>query len=59
VIVCEGAKQALFNIFFTLLNPQDEVIILAPYWVSYPEIIKCATASRWWSPLKTAPSAPL
>jgi aspartate aminotransferase len=40
VIVCEGAKQALFNIFFTLLNPQDEVIILAPYWVSYPEIIK-------------------
>jgi aspartate aminotransferase len=40
VIVSEGAKQSLFNIFFTLLNPQDEVIIVAPYWVSYPEIIK-------------------
>jgi aspartate aminotransferase len=40
IIVCEGAKQALFNIFFSLLNPQDEVVILAPYWVSYPEIIK-------------------
>jgi aspartate aminotransferase len=40
VIVCEGAKLALFNILFTLLNPQDEVIIVAPYWVSYPEIIK-------------------
>ena len=40
IIVCDGAKQCLFNTFFTLLNPQDEVIILAPYWVSYPEIVK-------------------
>ncbi len=40
IIVCDGAKQCLFNIFFTLINPQDEVIILAPYWVSYPEIVK-------------------
>ncbi|MEW6405244.1 MAG: pyridoxal phosphate-dependent aminotransferase, partial [Chloroflexota bacterium] len=40
VIVTNGAKQSLFNIFYTLLNPQDEVIVLAPYWVSYPEIIK-------------------
>lgn len=40
VIVTVGAKQALFNLFYTLLNPQDEVIILAPYWVSYPEIVK-------------------
>jgi aspartate aminotransferase len=40
VIVCDGAKQCLFNIFYTLLNPQDEVIILAPHWVSYPEIVK-------------------
>lgn len=40
VIVCEGAKQALFNLLFTLVNHQDEVIILAPYWVSYPEIVK-------------------
>jgi aspartate aminotransferase len=40
VIVSSGAKQALYNLFFTLLNPQDEVIILAPYWVSYPEMAK-------------------
>jgi aspartate aminotransferase len=40
VIVTNGAKQSLFNIFFSILNPQDEVILLAPYWVSYPEIIK-------------------
>ena len=40
VIVTNGAKQSLFNIFYSLLNPQDEVIIIAPYWVSYPEIVK-------------------
>ncbi len=40
VIVSSGAKQALFNLLYTLLNPQDEVVILAPYWVSYPEMVK-------------------
>ncbi|MFZ5882722.1 MAG: pyridoxal phosphate-dependent aminotransferase [Chloroflexota bacterium] len=40
VIVTNGAKQSLFNIMYSILNPQDEVIVLAPYWVSYPEIIK-------------------
>ncbi|MGB8647751.1 MAG: pyridoxal phosphate-dependent aminotransferase [Anaerolineae bacterium] len=40
VIVSAGAKQALYNVLYTLLNPQDEVIVLAPYWVSYPEMIK-------------------
>ncbi|MEP7355965.1 MAG: aminotransferase class I/II-fold pyridoxal phosphate-dependent enzyme [Anaerolineales bacterium] len=40
VIVSAGAKQSLFNLLFALLNPQDEVIVLAPYWVSYPEMIK-------------------
>ena len=40
VIVSEGAKQSLFNILYTICNPQDEVIVLAPYWVSYPEIVK-------------------
>jgi aspartate aminotransferase len=40
VIVSGGAKQALYNLLFTILNPQDEVIVLAPYWVSYPEMIK-------------------
>lgn len=45
IIVSEGAKQSLFNILFTLCNPQDEVIVLAPYWVSYPEIIKMVGAT--------------
>jgi aspartate aminotransferase len=40
VMVSGGAKQALFNLLFTLVNPQEEVIVLAPYWVSYPEMIK-------------------
>ncbi|MFH1699262.1 MAG: pyridoxal phosphate-dependent aminotransferase [Candidatus Zixiibacteriota bacterium] len=40
VVVSAGAKQAIYNLMMTLLNPNDEVIMLAPYWVSYPEIIK-------------------
>src|SRR5581483_3553040 len=40
VIVSAGAKQSLFNLLFALVDPQDEVIVLAPYWVSYPEMIK-------------------
>lgn len=40
VIVSDGAKQSLWNLLFTLCNPQDEVIVLAPYWVSYPEMIR-------------------
>ncbi len=40
VIVSVGAKQAIFTLLYTLLNPQDEVIIIAPYWVSYPEMVK-------------------
>jgi aspartate aminotransferase len=40
VIVSDGAKQSIWNILFAILNPQDEVIILAPYWVSYPEMIR-------------------
>jgi aspartate aminotransferase len=40
VIVTSGAKQSIYNTLYTLLNPQDEVIIPAPYWVSYPEMVK-------------------
>ena len=39
VIVSAGAKQSVFNILYSVLNPQDEVVILAPYWVSYPEMV--------------------
>ncbi|MBI5825494.1 MAG: aminotransferase class I/II-fold pyridoxal phosphate-dependent enzyme [Chloroflexi bacterium] len=40
VIITNGAKQSLYNIFYSILNPQDEVIVIAPYWVSYPEMIR-------------------
>lgn len=40
VIITNGAKQSLYNIFYSILNPQDEVIVIAPYWVSYPEMVK-------------------
>jgi aspartate aminotransferase len=40
VIVSAGAKQALYNVLLSLVDPQDEVVILAPYWVSYPELVK-------------------
>jgi aspartate aminotransferase len=44
VIVSDGAKQAIFNILYALCNPQDEVIVLAPYWVSYPAMVKMVQA---------------
>ncbi len=44
VLITNGAKQSLFNILYSVLNPQDEVIILAPYWVSYPEMVKMCSA---------------
>src|SRR6478609_2204049 len=42
VIVSVGAKHSLFNLFMALLDPGDEVIIPAPCWVSYPEIVSMA-----------------
>jgi len=44
IIVSNGAKQSLFNLFQATLNPGDEVIIPAPYWVTYPELVKYAGA---------------
>ena len=40
VIVSNGAKHSLFNLFQCLINKGDEVIIPAPYWVTYPEQVK-------------------
>jgi len=40
VIASNGAKQSLFNLFQATVNPGDEVIIPAPYWVTYPELVK-------------------
>lgn len=40
IVVSNGAKHSLINAFGAILNPGDEVIIPAPYWVSYPEMVK-------------------
>lgn len=42
IVISNGGKHSLTNIFSAILNPGDEVIILAPYWLSYPEIVKLA-----------------
>jgi aspartate aminotransferase len=42
VLASVGGKQAIYNLAQTLLNPGDEVIIPAPYWVSYPDMVKLA-----------------
>jgi len=43
VIVSNGAKHSLFNLFQAVINEGDEVIIPAPYWVTYPELVKYAS----------------
>lgn len=42
VLVSNGAKQSVCNTVMALVNPSDEVIIPAPYWVSYPQMVKLA-----------------
>jgi aspartate aminotransferase len=42
VVVTVGAKHAIYNLFQALLSEGDEVIILAPYWVSYPDMVRLA-----------------
>lgn len=42
IIVTNGGKQAIYNALQAILNPGEEVILFAPYWLSYPEMIKIA-----------------
>ncbi|KZZ18817.1 aspartate aminotransferase, partial [Oleiphilus sp. HI0081] len=42
ILVSSGGKQSFFNLSLALLNPGDEVVIPAPYWVSYPDMVKIA-----------------
>ncbi|WP_103961456.1 pyridoxal phosphate-dependent aminotransferase [Nonomuraea solani] len=42
VLVTNGGKQAVYQAFATLLDPGDEVLVVAPYWTTYPEAIKLA-----------------
>jgi len=44
IVVSSGAKQALFNLCIGLLGPGDEAIVPAPYWVSYPDMVRLAGA---------------
>lgn len=42
IVISNGGKHSLTNIFTAIINPGDEVIIPAPFWLSYPEIVKLA-----------------
>ena len=42
VLITNGGKQAIYNAFATLLDPGDEVLVVAPYWTTYPEAIQLA-----------------
>jgi aspartate aminotransferase len=44
VLITNGGKQALYNLFQVLLDPGDEVLLPAPYWLSYPEMARLAGA---------------
>ena len=44
ILVSNGAKQSLYNLLVAILNHGDEVIVPAPYWVSYPDMVKLAEA---------------
>ncbi|MFF9339695.1 MULTISPECIES: pyridoxal phosphate-dependent aminotransferase [unclassified Streptomyces] len=57
VVVTAGAKQALHHAFTALLDPGDEVIVPAPYWVSYPHLV--ALAGGVLVPVRPAPGAGL
>lgn len=45
IIVSNGAKHSIFNACFAVLEPGDEVIIPAPYWLTYPEVVKVCGAT--------------
>lgn len=40
IVVSNGGKHAIINVLLSMINPEDEVIIPSPYWVSYPEMVK-------------------
>lgn len=42
IVISTGAKQSIINVIMSLVNPGDEVILLAPYWVSYKEMVSIA-----------------
>jgi aspartate aminotransferase len=45
IVVSCGAKHSLYNCLQVLVNPNDEVIIISPYWLSYPEMVRLASGT--------------
>ena len=41
IVISNGAKHSIFNAVFATIDPGDEVIIPSPYWLTYPEVVKC------------------
>jgi len=54
IVVSSGAKQSLFNALMVLCQPGDEVIVPAPWWVSYPELVKLTGAKPIFVPADAA-----
>ena len=52
VLITNGGKQAIYNLFQVLLNPGDDVLVPAPYWLSYPEMAALAGATTTIIPTK-------
>jgi len=52
IILGNGSKHILYNIFQTIINPGEEVIIPAPYWVTFPESVKLASGNPVFVPTK-------
>ncbi len=52
VVTCSGSKQALYNLAMVFFDKRDEVIIPAPYWVSYPEQVRLADATPVFAPTR-------
>ena len=48
ILVTNGGKQAVFQAFAALLDPGDEAIVPAPYWVSYPDMVLLAGGALWY-----------
>jgi len=54
IVVSNGGKHSLFNIMMTLFQDSDEVLVLTPYWVTYPEIVKLSGATPVYIETKAA-----
>lgn len=53
IVVSNGAKHSIYNVLMALCNPGDEVLVIPPYWVSYPEMVKLAGAVAKILPLRS------